>query len=144
MRLLMDRIGVIYATMTKHSKKLAEAIGQAVGAKAENIAANPKPYPADLLFIVGGIYAGKSSPELVKFVETIEASQVKQVVLVTSSASVSKRSQADIRKILNDKGIKVVDELTCPGGFLFVRFGHPNAADVQAVTAQAKRIAGTP
>lgn len=138
----MDRIGVIYATKTKHSQMLAEAIGQAVGAKAENIAADPKPYPADLLFIVGGIYGGKSSPELVHFVETLEASQVKQVVLVTSSASVSKRSQADIRKILNGKGIAVIDELTCPGGILFLRHGHPNAADVQAITAQAKRIAG--
>lgn len=99
------------------------------------------PYPAELLFIVRGIYAGKSLPELIAYVRNLKADQVKKAVLVTSSASVSKRSQADTLRILKEKGIEVAEEITCPGNFLFLTLGHPNAADIQEVAERAKQVA---
>jgi len=136
----MGQIGVVYATRTKHSQKLAEAIGRALQVKAENVAASPAPRPADLLFIVGGIYAGKSLPELINYAESLKADQVKKVVLVTSSASTSKRSQSEIRRILKEKGVEVLEEITCPGSFLFIRLGHPDTADVKKAAERAKQI----
>lgn len=137
----MSQIGVIYATKTKHSRKLAEAIGQAVSAKAENVSASPAPFPTNLLFIVGGIYAGKSLPELISYVENLKTSQVKKVILVTSSVSTGRRSQSDIRRIMKEIGIEVLEEITCPGSLLFLKLGHPNATDIKKVAERAKQIA---
>lgn len=53
----MEKIAVIYATKTKHSKKLAEAIGLALTVKVENITENPTLQDIDLLregFVVSG------------------------------------------------------------------------------------------
>ncbi len=137
----MGQTGVIYATKTKHSKKLAEAVAQALHAEAVNAAVSPEPRPADLLFIVGGIYGGKSLPELLQYVEKLQGGQVKKAVLVTSSVSTSLRRQADIRELLEGKGTEVLEELTCPGSFLFLKLGRPNAADIESVAGRAKQIA---
>lgn len=137
----MSQISVVYATKTKHSQKLAEAIGKALRVKAENVKASPAPPAAKLLFIVGGIYAGKSLPELINYVEGLNADQVKKAVLVTSSASVSNRSQSDISSILTKKGIEMPEEIVCPGSFLILQLGHPNASDVEKVAERAKQIA---
>jgi adenylate cyclase class IV len=61
-------------------------------------------------------------------------------VLVTSSVSVSHRSQKDIRELLIKKGIAVVDEITCTGAFLFIKLTHPDKTDIQNVVEKAKDI----
>jgi len=137
----MGQIRIVYATKTKHSQKLAEAIGNSIHIKAENVIENPVPGTADLMFIASGIYGGKSLPELLAYADKLDAGTVKKIVLVTSSASAAPRSPSDIRSILEQKGIAIQDEITCPGGFLFVKLGHPNDADVKAVAERAKQIA---
>jgi len=133
----MEQIQIIYATKTQHSKKIAEAMGTALNTKAENINTNPLIINSTLLFIVGGIYGGKSLPELVAFVNGIDGQIVKKVVLITSCLS-EKQGQATIRQILEDKGITVCDELICPGSFLFFKLGHPNNNDLKIVISFAK------
>lgn len=59
----MTKTAVIYATKTKHSQKLAEAIGSFLNVKSKNITEKPALQDIDLLFIVGGIYGGVSMPE---------------------------------------------------------------------------------
>jgi flavodoxin len=135
-----ENISVVYATKTQHSRKLAEAIGKELDVEAKNIAEHPQPEAAGLLFLVGGIYAGKCNPDLLSYAEKLDASIVGKVVLVTSSVSTSHRSQKDIRMLLVKKGIDVVDEITCPGGFLFIKFSHPNKKDIQAVAEAAKEL----
>lgn len=130
-----DNIKVVYATMTKHSRKLAEAIAQELGTEAKNVTEHPQPEAADLLFLVGGIYAGKSNPDLLAYAEKLDTSTTGKAVLVTSSASVSNRSQRDLRALLEMKGIEVIDEITCTGGFLFIKWGHPNKKDILTVVA---------
>jgi len=136
----MDNISVVYATKTQHSRKLAEAIGKEFDIEAKNIAEHPQPKETELLFLVGGIYAGKSNPELLSYVEKLEASIARKVVLVTSSVSTSMRSQRDLRQLLVNKGIDIVDEITCTGGFLFINASHPNKMDIQAIVEKAKDI----
>lgn len=137
----MSQISVVYATKTKHSKKLAEAIGKALDVTAVNVQAGAAPHAAELLFIVGGIYAGKSAPELIHYVEGLDAKQVKKAVLVTSSASVTHRKQPEVCSLLAQKGIGVLEEIACPGSFLWINFGHPNTVDVQEAAERAKQIA---
>ncbi|WP_373482822.1 hypothetical protein [Acetobacterium sp.] len=87
----MMKTAVIYATKTKHSKKLAEAIGLSLNINVQNITENPALHDVDLLFIVGGIYGGASMPALLSYIKTLEAPVPKYAALVTSCASGNQR-----------------------------------------------------
>jgi len=135
----MERIAVLYATRTKHSKKLAEAIGTAFEVEAKNITEHSDLHDIDLLFIVGGIYGGVSMPELLDFVKGMEAPALKHAALVTSCASGKQRQDA-VRRILEEKGVRVLGEFVCKGAILFVSFPHPNAKDLEAAADFALKI----
>lgn len=136
----MENVAVLYATKTQHSKKLAEAIGSALGVKASNITEQPDLRDVELLFIVGGIYGGVSLPELLTFVSGMEAPALKRAALVTSCAS-GKQRQSALRKILEEKGVQVLDEFVCKGAILFVSLPHPNAKDLKNAVDFALGIA---
>jgi len=136
----MGKTAIVYATLTGHSKKIAEAIGQALGIKAVNISALPSLEKSDLLFIVGGIYGGKSLPALLRFVKTLDPGNVNRTALLTSSARGQK--QDHVRALLREKGIEVLDEFLCPGSFLFLSMGHPNKTDLQEAIDFALKVAG--
>jgi len=79
------KVGLIYWTKTGHSKKIAEAVAQDLQIEAVDIQTKPKLENIDLLYIISGIYGGKSSPDLIEFVKTITGEQVKKAVIMTSS-----------------------------------------------------------
>jgi len=138
----MDNVSVVYATRTRHSKKLADAIGKEFGVEAKNVAEHPEPQKAGLLFLVGGIYAGRSNPALLSYAEKLSASTVGKAVIVTSSASKSHRAQRELRAVLEKKGVEVAGELACAGAFLFIRFGRPDKKDMETIAKAAKDISG--
>jgi flavodoxin len=135
----MIKIGIVYATRTKHSKKLAEAIGSALNIKTEDIASRPDFKDIDLLFIIGGIYGGESMPELLEYVRKLNSSEVKSAALVTNCGS-GRQKQLTVRKILEDNGIRVIDEFVCKGAILFVAVRHPDAMDLVKATDFAKGV----
>jgi len=130
---------VIYATKTRHSKKLAEEIGSFLNVKIKNISEKPVLQDIDLLFIVGGIYGGDSMPELLEYIKKLEAPLPKSAALVTSCAS-GRQKQITVRSILEEKGIIVIDEFVCRGSILFVSASHPNAKDLKEATDFAQKI----
>lgn len=132
---------VIYATMTGHSKKIANAIASDLGCKAVNIKENPVLEPVDVLYVVGGVYGGQSLPDLIKYLENMDGSIAKKAVIITSSASVvAKQEQA--RSILEQKGIEVLEEeYTCKGAFLIMGLGHPNKEEIKKAVEFAKKNA---
>ena len=137
----MAKTAVVYATKTKHSKKLAEAIGSALDVKAENIADNPVLTDVELLFIVGGIYGGESLPALLEYLKGLDdVSSLKRAALVTNCAS-GKQKQAAVREALEQKGITVVGEFVCKGALLFVAATHPNSKDINSAKDFALKIA---
>lgn len=138
----MGKIAIIYATKTKHSQKLAEAIGSALNVKAENIKENPVLKDIDLLFVVGGIYGGASMPELLEYIERMDTHSLKQAALVTSCAS-GKQRQTKVRGILEEKGVRVIDEFVCRGSIWFISYNHPNAKDMEAATDFALKTASS-
>ncbi len=135
----MSKIRIVYATKTRHSKKLALAIGNVLNVRAENVSENPAPGETDLLFIVGGLYGGASLPELLDFVRKLDSSKVKNAVLVTSCAS-NKQGQDNVRKLLEEKMIPVLDEFICLGSFLLMKAGHPNKEEILAAVDFAVRL----
>lgn len=138
----MTKTAVIYATKTRHSKKLAEAIGSFLNVKIKNITDKPALHDIDLLFKVGGIYGGVSMPKLLDYTKKLEAPLPKSVALVTSCAS-GRQKQIAVRSILEEKGIRVIDEFVCRGSILFVSARHPNAKDLKEETDFAQKIVST-
>ena len=55
-------IQVLYHTKTGHSRKIAQAVAQAVGVQARDIAQWQEETGCDVLFLVGGIYGGIFTP----------------------------------------------------------------------------------
>lgn len=137
----MDKIGIVYATMTKHSAKLATAIGRALRVSAQNVKDNPAQEDVDLLFIIGGLYSGESRPELLAYVRGLDSRAVRRAALVTSCVT-KKHGQDCVRAILKEKGIEVAGEFLCQGNFLWMGLGHPNKADMEEAARFASRIAG--
>lgn len=135
----MMKTGIIYATKTKHSKKLADAIGAALNIKPENIAFQPQFADMDLLIIVAGIYGGESMTELIEYVKKLDPSAAKSVALVTNCAS-GRQKQLTVRNILERNGINVIDEFVCKGAILFVAARHPNAMDLANATNFVKNF----
>ncbi len=131
---------VIYATKTGHSKKLAQAIAKELKVTEQNITTNQKLEHIDLLVIVGGIYGSQSLPELTGYLKGLDNNMVKKVALVTSCVS-KKAKQEEVRKILNEKNIEVIDdEFVCQGSLLFFGLMHPNKLDLENAVSYAKRL----
>jgi flavodoxin len=137
------KTAVIYASKTGHSKQLANAIAQELKVSALNITTNPKLENIDLLFIVGGIYGNKSLPELTEYLKALDNNNVTKVALITSCVS-NKMKQEEVRKLLKEKNINVLeDEFICQGSFLLFGLKHPNKADVENAVSFAKKIYNT-
>jgi flavodoxin len=133
------KIAIIYYTKLGHSKKIAQAIAQEFQVKAHDIRANPELNHVDMLYIVSGIYGGRSAPEMLGYLKSIDRQQVKQALLITSSAGKT-TTAADVRAVLADLGVSVADEeFTCQGAILFVGIGHPNRLDIQNTIKFVKR-----
>ena len=96
---------------------------------------------ASLLFIVSGIYGGASMPDLLEFIENMDAPPLKRVAIATSCASGKQRQEA-VRGFFLAKGIEVTDEFVCKGAFLFVSTSHPSAKDLKEAGEYALKIAG--
>lgn len=133
------KIAVLYQSRTGHSKKIAEAVAGGLGVQAQRLADHPQLSGVDLLFVVSGIYAGKSDPKLLKYLATFGKEQVKRAALISSSMGKSKQDM--VREALTQKGIEVAaDEYVCQGSFLFFGRGHPNAEEIAGAIAFAKKL----
>ena len=135
----MNNVKIVYATKTRHSKKIALALAKALNVQAENVASKPILGKVDLLFIIGGIYGGTSLPSLLEFVNSLEREDIKRVVFLTSSVK-KIQGQDAVRKILEEKEILVEVELHCQGSFLFMKFGHPNEKDIKEIVESSMKL----
>ncbi|WP_438432022.1 flavodoxin family protein [Gorillibacterium sp. sgz500922] len=136
----MGNARVVYATKTRHSKRLAEAIARELKVSAERAADRPVMGETDLLIVVGGIYGGQSLPELLDFVRGLDAGRVKRAALVTSCAS-GKQGQTQVAELLRGRGIDLLGEHIGPGSFLLYKWGHPNRTDVASAVSFARQAA---
>lgn len=135
------KTAVVYFSKTGHSRKIANAIAASFGVQAMDLKTSPQFDAVDMLYVVGGIYAGANDPKMLAAVKNIDGSKVKQAVLITSC--VSKRMKQDqARQALQQKGIQVVtDEFICQGNFLFFGLGHPNQTELDEAVSFARKIA---
>ena len=125
------KVAVRYYTKTGNTKRLAEAVAEAVGTQALPISV-PISEPVDILFLGNSYYAFSIDPEVRKFVTSLDKNRVGKIVNFGSAAmlnSTLKKVRAEAEKI----GIPVMDkEFHCKGEFKGIHKGRPNAEDLKA------------
>ena len=132
------KTAVRYYTRSGNTKKLAEAIAEALETTAQDVSA-PLDEKADLLFLGNSLYAGKPDESVGEFIEK-NADKIGCIANFGSSASL-RSTFKKIKDLADSKGIKVCsEEFVCPGSFLFMHKGHPNESDLEDAKAFALKL----
>lgn len=118
-----------YYSKFGHSRQMAQAIEEIVGAKAATVA-EPLTEPIDTLYLGAGVFLGKVNSDVIDFINTLTPQVVKEVVLFGSCAIINS-PVPQMRKALEAKGIKVSNRsFTCKGSMGPIHMGHPNKTDL--------------
>ena len=132
------KVAIRYFTRGGNTKKLADAIAQAVEAKAETTAV-PLTEDVDILFLGSSPYAFGLDDEVKEFIRNIGVKVGK--VVNFSTAALIKSTHGYVAKELEGKGIPLAEaEFACRGSFAVMHKGRPNGADCKAAADFAKEI----
>jgi flavodoxin len=140
---------VVYYSKTGNTRKLAEAIAEAVGTTAEGVDKSRIDKTVDVLFVGGAVYATYEHnfhPSLTSFIRDIDKTKVRKVVAFGTYAFGSSISK--LIDVVKATGLPVMDQsYVCKGKFLFFNMRRPNNDDLlragefaKAIVADGKRI----
>ncbi len=135
------KAAVRYYTKTGNTKKLAEAVAEAVGTEALPIS-TPVNDAVDILFLGNSYYAFSIDPEVREFIRSLDSSKIGKIVNFGSAAMLNStwkkvKSEADKVGIAMDER-----EFHCKGEFKGIHKGRPNSEDLKAAAEFAKKITG--
>lgn len=132
-------IAVRYYTKTGNTRRLAEAVAQALGTEALPIT-EPVAEPVDLLLLGNSYYAFTIDPEVRTFIRSLDKNKVGRIANFGTAAMMNstwKKVKAEADKL----GIPMVEsEFHCKGEFKGAHKGRPNADDLAAAAAWAKTL----
>jgi flavodoxin len=135
-------IAVRYLSKSGNTKKVAQAIAASLGVQSVSFS---KPDSAikeeiDVLFLGSAVYAFGIDDTVKSFIQNLDKTQVKKVVVFSTSALV-KCVYSQVKKLLSEKGIPLSDkEFHCWGKFTCLHNGRPNTVDLERAKAFAKEI----
>lgn len=136
------KIAIRYYSKTGNTKKLADAIAQAVGVPALDVD-TPLEEPVDVLFLGSAVYAAGVDQKVKDFIAGLDPAKMKNVVNF-STAALLPSTYGQISKLLAAKGIPLDErEFHCRGRFQFVHKNRPNEEDIAQVKQFAKKIIGS-
>ena len=131
------RTEVRYFSKAGHTKRLADAIAEAVGAEARAVD-QPLDRFADVVFLGASVYGGKPDPAVEKFI----ADNAKNIgkIVVFGTACTGKSTYAAIKSAAARSAVKTAEMFfQCKGEFLFFNKGRPNAQDCADAAEFAKK-----
>ena len=132
------KIAVRYFTRGGNTKKLADAIAEAAGVKAETMSV-PLSEDVDILFLGSSVYAGGVDDEVKTFIKEINANVGK--VVNFSTAALVRSTYKQVAKLLAEKNIPLAkEEFYCKGSFAIMHKGKPDEKDCKAAADFAKKI----
>ena len=132
------KIAVRYFTRGGNTKKLADAIAEAAGVKAETMSV-PLSEDVDILFLGSSVYAGGVDDEVKNFIKGINANVGK--VVNFSTAALVRSTYKQVAKLLAEKNIPLAkEEFYCKGSFAIMHKGKPDEKDCKAAADFAKKI----
>ena len=134
------KIAVRYYSKGGNTKKLAMAIADAVGVKAETTDVKLTE-DVDILFLGSAVYAAGIDKSVKDFIKGIDVKVGK--VANFSTAAILKSTYKQVSKLLQEKGIPMDErEFACRGSFAVMHKGKPDEADCKAAANFAKKIIG--
>jgi flavodoxin len=132
------KVAIRYYTRGGNTKKLADAISEAIGVEAKTTS-EPLTEDVDILFLGSSVYAYGVDDEVKKFINGINVKVGK--VVGFSTAALIKSTHKQVAKLLAEKQIPFADEeFACKGSFAMIHKGKPDAEDCKAAADFAKRI----
>lgn len=133
------KYAIRYFTQSGNTKKLADAIGNALSLEAENLDA-PLSEKVEVLFLGCSYYAFDMDPHVKTFLQE-NKNQIGQVVLFGTSCMM-KSMKKPMKKVLDPLNIALSEnEFHCHGSFGPLHKGKPDEADLKAVRDFALRLA---
>ena len=133
------KVAVRFYTKTGNTKRLAEAVAEAVGAEALPLSA-PIEEPVDVLFLGNSYYAFNIDPEVRDFIRSLDKDKVGRIVNFGSAAMLNstwKKVKAEAEKA----GITMDErEFHCKGEFKGIHKGKPDEEDMKAAAEFARSI----
>jgi len=133
------KVAVRYFSRGGNTKKLADAIAEAVGAEALTTDV-PLTEDVDILFLGSSVYAYGVDESVKKF---IAGNKVKIGKVVNfSTAALVRSTYKQVGKLLKEKNIPMAEEeFYCRGSFGPMHKGKPDAEDLKRAAEFAKKIA---
>ena len=134
------RIAVRYQSRGGNTGKVAEAIARKSGVVAKPLDPTEALSGIDLLFVGGGVYAGKPHKTLADALSALTAEQASGVAFFYTAMSPMLQTEGKLRAAIKDPAIALSDGIFhCEGKFLICKRDHPDAADLSKAEAFAKR-----
>ena len=135
------KAAVRYYTKTGNTKRLAQAVAEAVGVEALPISV-PVDEPTDILFLGNSYYAFSIDPEVRKFVSSLDKNKVGKIVNF-GSATMLNSTWKKVKAEADKAGIPMDErEFHCKGEFKGIHKGKPDETDMKAAAEFAKKIVG--
>lgn len=134
-------ISLKYHSTTGNTKKIAEAISEAINVPAQPILGNNTIDSADLLFIGDGVYGGKASTDTLNFIKTLSPDKVKNAAVFGTFGG-QKKAIVGMKDLLKSRGINVIDEsFGCKGkAWFFLNRKHPDMQELAAAREFAQNV----
>jgi flavodoxin len=133
------KTAVRYYSKSGNTKKIADAIAQAIGAAAKTTD-EPLSEQVDVLFLGGALYAGGLDGRLQDYIKKLTREKAKSVA-VFSTAGGGASIRPLVEGLLKGAGIPVSGDFSCRGKFLFINRGRPNEQDCSNAAAFAEALA---
>lgn len=132
------KTAIRYYSRGGNTKKLAEAISEAIGVEAKTVS-EPLTEDVDVLFLGSSVYAYGVDDEVKRFINGIHVKIGK--VVNFSTAALIKSTYKQIAKLLEAKQIPLAEEeFACKGSLSIMHKGKPDASDCKAAAEFAKKM----
>lgn len=133
------KVAVRYYSKSGNTRKLAEAVGKALGVEAKTTD-SPVTEHVDLLFLGSAVYATGVDEQVKAFIAGLDPKKVGKVVNI-STAALLPSTYSQVQKLLAEKKIPLSEkEFHCRGQFHFLHRGKPDAEDIRNCVEFAKSM----
>ena len=129
-------VEVRYLSRGGNTKRLAEAVAKALDVRAKSVE-EPVEGRADVVFLCASVYGGSPDRAVLNYVKQ-NARDIGRLVVLSTSAS-GKSTHTRLKAAAEDMGVQVSEAyFHCPGAFLMLHRGRPNAEDCAKAAAFAR------
>ena len=129
-------VEVRYLSRGGNTKRMAEAVARALDVRAKSVE-EPVEGRADVVFLCASVYGGSPDKAVLNYVKQ-NARDIGRLVVLSTSAS-GKSTHTRLKAAAEDMGVQVSEAyFHCPGAFLMLHRGRPNAEDCAKAAAFAK------